>query len=133
MTGSFHILIKSDSTMGLAEVMSGYLRFYSDKRINVSISVRNKVIHPLAEQVLSEDGIEFEQVKKSKSAFVPDLTIYINSVSNSEIENSRIVKNFKFRDPLQSSDYDVILSDFRIVREEIKKECIQVVGELQLV
>ena len=67
MTGTLHILIKSDSTSGLAEIMSGYLRFYSENRFNVSISGKTKVIHPLAEQVLSEDGIEYETDKKTKS------------------------------------------------------------------
>lgn len=133
MTGTLHILIKSDSTSGLAEIMSGYLRFYSENRFNVSISGKTKVIHPLAEQVLSEDGIEYETDKKTKSVFIPDLVIFINSTPNESIEGSPIIKEFRFRDPLQSNDYDKILSDFRIVREEIKKECIQMVGELQMV
>lgn len=133
MTGTLHILIKSDSTSGLAEIMSGYLRFYSENRFNVSISGKTKVIHPLAEQVLSEDGIEYETDKKTKSVFIPDLVIFINSTPNESIEGSPIIKEFRFLDPLHSNDYDKILSDFRIVREEIKKECIQMVGELQMV
>ena len=133
MTGTLHILIKSDSTSGLAEIMSGYLRFYSENRFNVSISGKTRVIHPLAEQVLSEDGIEYETDKKTKSVFIPDLVIFINSTPNESIECSPIIKEFRFPDPLQSNDYDKILSDFRIVREEIKKECIQMVGELQMV
>ena len=132
MTGTLHILIKSDSTSGLAEIMSGYLRFYSENRFNVSISGKTRVIHPLAEQVLSEDGIEYETDKKTKSVFIPDLVIFINSTPNESIEGSPIIKEFRFPDPLQSNDYDKILSDFRIVREEIKKECIQMVGELQM-
>lgn len=133
MNELFHILIKSDSTIGLAEIMSGYLRFYSDNRINVTISGKNRVIHPLAEQVLSEDGIEFEPFIISKSVIHPDLTIIINNNTLSGNTEDPSVKHYNYRNPLLSSDYDQILSDFRAVREEIKKDCIQLVGELQLV
>lgn len=133
MNELFHILIKTDSTSGLAEIMCGYLRFYSDNRINVTLSGNNRVIHPLAEQVLSEDGIEFEPFIISKTFVHPDLTIIINNNTNSGNIDDPSVKQYNFRNPLLSSDYDQILSDFRTVREEIKKDCIQLVGELQLV
>jgi len=113
--------------------MSGYLRFYSENKIKVTIYGKNRVIHPLAEQVLSEDGIEFESTNLSKIAINADVTIFINRNTNAGKEASSSVKHFNFRNPLQSSDYDEILTDFRTVREEIKKACIQLVGELQLV
>jgi len=133
MNSHIHILIISESTYGLAEIMSGYLRFYSENKIKVTISGKNKVIHPLAEQVLSEDGIEFEPNNLAKIATNPDVTIFINMNTTAGKEAPTAFKNFNFRNPLQPSDYDEILTDFRTVREEIKKACIQLVGELQLV
>ncbi len=133
MSRPVNILINSESANGLAEIMSGYLRFYSENRINVSLSGKKRVIHPLADQVLSEDGIEYEHVTLSKSVFNADLTIFINSLKNTGNSELSGIKHYNFRNPLQSSDYDDILIDFRAVREEIKKECIQLVGELHLV
>ena len=125
------ILIISNPNTGLAEIMSGYLRFYGGKKLHVLISGKNLIIHPLAEQVLNEDGIDFEPSKKTSDQINPDITIYINKEPTDELVRSLQTKFYTFPNPLQSSDYDEILSAYRSVREEIKKECIEIVGELQ--
>ena len=43
-----------DDKSGLAEIMSGYLRFYGNHNISISLKTGAAVIHPLAEQVLTK-------------------------------------------------------------------------------
>ena len=130
MNKPLNILIMSDQNAGLAEIMSGYLAFYTEGMANITLSGKYKVIHPLAEQVLIEDGIEYLEPPKSTKTAMPDLTIFINKKTKNETHNDERNRYVNFRNPLELSDYDEVLTAYRILREEIKKECIFLVGEL---
>ncbi|MBK9457148.1 MAG: hypothetical protein IPO24_16980 [Bacteroidetes bacterium] len=66
MDHRIHIIIHSDTKSSLAEIMSGYLQFYSNNTIDITLKTEAPVIHPLAEQVLKEDGIEYKTDKTDR-------------------------------------------------------------------
>ena len=132
MENLLNISIITDDKSGLAQIMSGYLNYYSNKKINVSVKGKTKIIHPLAEQVLREDGIDVIENSPTAQKDDPDLFIFIN-IEPLEGESKHINhRNYNFNNPLQHVSYDIILDAYRLIREEIKKECILLIGELHL-
>lgn len=129
MNTPLHITIISDDKSGLAEIMCGYLRFYGNHDLSISLKTATPVIHPLAEQVLKEDGIDtwgaHAVIPKAKNK----LAIYVNikQTAQNTATNHRF---YYFDDPLLLDAYDKILSRFRKTREEIKKVSIALVGEI---
>ncbi len=124
-----NIRIITNDRSGLAEIMCGYLQFYSGGRIKIYIPGYTRVIHPLAEQVLTEDGISEWNYISADSAVRPDLDIYLNTHDGNSLQEAVRSCRFTYASPETQTTYDTILSDYRNLREQIKRVCIQLVGE----
>ncbi|MFI5171774.1 MAG: hypothetical protein ACHQFW_05250 [Chitinophagales bacterium] len=127
----FTIEIITDDRSGLAEIIAGYLNFYSNKKTDVSIHGIRKVIHPLAQQVLREDRIEIYSPAALKQNDSADLFIIVNNAVSGNLPKISEILNFQFNDPLLETSYNETLNAYRAVRDEIKKKCIELIGELQ--
>lgn len=132
MDHHIHIIIHSDTKSSLAEIMSGYLQFYSNNTIDITLKTEAPVIHPLAEQVLKEDGIEYKKPAKPAGKSNSTHNIYIN-FSDAKANTGKYTKQFNFEDPLALNDYEKVLMAFRATREAIKKVSIELVGEIAVV
>lgn len=132
MDHHIHIIIHSDTKSSLAEIMSGYLQFYSNNTIDITLKTEAPVIHPLAEQVLKEDGIEYKKPAKPAGKSNSTHNIYIN-FSDVKANTGKNTKQFNFEDPLALNDYEKVLMAFRATREAIKKVSIELVGEIAVV
>lgn len=131
MGSAIHMYIVCEHRSGLAEILCGYLHYYTNGKVIVAIPGADEVIHPLAEQVLLEDGIHHWEHTGTFSAATADLVIHINPDNNYDPKPGHLY--FTFQDPLSFTAYNEVLSAFRQTREAIKKECIHLVGSLQLV
>lgn len=131
MEQPLHIVLVSDAKSSLAEIMSGYLHFYGHSGITISLQLETPVIHPLAEQVLREDGIDFWGADSKVPKNVAKLTLYINSPKTST-QLTAAAKSFQFDDPLAYASYAQVLAAFRQTRELIKKVAIELVGEISV-
>ncbi|MGB4929554.1 MAG: hypothetical protein WBP43_06270 [Chitinophagales bacterium] len=129
MNNPLHITIISDDKSGLAEIMSGYLRFYGNHNISISLKTETTVIHPLAEQVLKEDGIDAWGAHAVIPKSHQQLKVYLNT-KHSDNNSVSSHRHYHFEDPLQFDAYDKILATFRKTREAIKKATIELVGEI---
>lgn len=132
MDHRIHIIIHSDTKSSLAEIMSGYLQFYSNNTIDITLKSEAPVIHPLAEQVLKEDGIEYKKPTKSTGKSNSTHNIYIN-FPDTKANAGKNAKQFNFEDPLVLNDYEKVLTAFRATREAIKKVSIELVGEIAVI
>ncbi len=129
METGLHIVLISDAKSGLAEIMSGYLNFYGTPLMVISLRVASPTIHPLAEQVLKEDGIDIWKTEKVIPKNTKKLTIYINQAQQQH-QKTAASKYYNFEDPLSFDSYDKIVAAFRKTRESIKKASIELVGEI---
>lgn len=129
METRLHIVLVSDAKSGLAEIMSGYLNFYGTPSMVISLRVTTTSIHPLAEQVLKEDGIDLWKGDNTIPKNIKKLTVFINQTQPHQ-QKTAATRYYNFEDPLAHDAYDTIVAAFRKTREAIKKASIELVGEI---
>lgn len=130
MENLVNISIITDDKSGLAQIMTGYLSFYSNKKINISIKGKTRVMHPLAEQVLREDGIDLFEAFPTIQKGIPNFLIYINKEPLEDATRITKQRKYYFNEPVKKAGSEDIIDAYRAIREEIKKECIHLIGEL---
>ena len=126
------LLIVSSTNSGLASILCGYLDFYCGMSVSIAFKGEKEVIHPLAQQVMVEDGIHYWTMADFEPEILYDYILFINSESSDPVQAIATTRNLLFQDPLIHSGYDEILNSFRSVREDIKRKSIEFAGELLL-
>ncbi|MFN0274890.1 MAG: hypothetical protein ACKVPJ_04030 [Chitinophagales bacterium] len=118
------ISITGNSDASLAEMMQAYLMFYLKGKYSIQVTpIINRIPHPLAIQVMLEDGVDISIPSIFKSSQLSTIEITYNNTPLNPI-------TFIFSDPFTSSSYNTILENFRIAREEVKKASIEIAGKI---
>lgn len=131
--GELHILIADNLKASAGSMMRGYLNYYGCGKIIADMARNGYVVHPLAAQVMHEDGIELPGYEvEAPRGLVYSLGIRINASPIPEDIRCNDVRQFRLKDPLSLSRYDDILTAYRELREVIKTNCIEIVGSFTL-
>lgn len=122
-----HIRIDGNPEASLAEMMQAYLLFYL--QANCKIYLRDthlNITHPLALQVMQEDNILMQHtiITTHDTQHIPEIEILYTQ------QSQKPDADYHFANPLASSSYEIILENFRVVREEIKKASIAIAGSV---
>lgn len=132
------VLVLCTSNSCRSQIAEGYLNFYASESILVkSAGIKRHFVHPLAIQVMEEDGIDISSsTSKDFTSFEGVQFDYVLMVCNevaSELPTSisadRFI-SFDIPDPaaFQGSPFEQ-LEEFRRVREIIKKRILKFIGK----
>ncbi|MBK6730866.1 MAG: hypothetical protein IPG60_07835 [Bacteroidetes bacterium] len=134
------ILVISRGKASLGRMFQGYLQYFNKGDIQITVASTDiRTIHPLALDVMFEDGIELNQnltVDFNKNILKTFDYIYILGYVAPEIIeslNGIPFEQYEITDPLKSDSYLNTLERYHTAREEIKKICIDLAGSFNLV
>ena len=134
------LLIISRGKASLGRMFQGYMEYFNRGNLKVTVASTDiRTIHPLALDVMNEDGIDLDQsitldyTKYDLASF--DEILILGNVSNTVLQNlnGRNFRQFKIDDPLRSESYLNTVEQYRQVREELKRICIELIGNYSLV
>jgi arsenate reductase len=136
---SENLLILSSGEFSFGPMIAAYIQFYSEYRIKPTIvAVETNHLHPLAIQVMKEDGIDITGMQyHDASALQNKYKFVIATIDNpekylSQTDASEMLQ-FQFEVPVQSTAYEQVLKAYRSVREDIKTACIEFVGNYKTI
>lgn len=136
----YSILVISRGKASLGRMFQGYINYFNQGNIHITVSTTDiRTIHPLAIDVMREDGIELDQslatdyLKNNFNQF--DRIFVLGQLSAAAMDNisGQNVEFIPLTDPLSSGTYTGTIAMYQSVREEIKKICIEIVGSHALV
>jgi arsenate reductase len=131
------ILVVCHGNACRSQIAEGYLRFYTTGQVEViSAGIQADGLHPLAIQVMAEDGIDISrQYSKTVTSLQDQDFHYILTVCDEARQQLPLLeathKSFHhhFEDPsLVTGSKEAQLEAFHRVREEIKKYVLRMVG-----
>ena len=130
------IEIYCNNNFGCAEILAGYLNFYSKRSIQLIILTNGlQEIHPLSIQVMMEDGIDISVSVSQLISNQGKRKVKKKIIIKTELIEPELFENnthyYKVNDPFISTKYDEIVIGFRAMREELKKMSIAIIGELE--
>ena len=136
----YTILVISRGKASLGRMFQGYMQYFKKDNLQIAVASTDiRTIHPLALDVMNEDGIELNQnltVNFNMNNLNTFDHIYIlGYVAPEVIEslNGIPFDQYEITDPLKSDSYLDTLKRYHTAREEIKKICIDLVGSFNLV
>jgi hypothetical protein len=124
---NLQISIHGNPDASIAEMMQAYLWFYLQGNCVIHLQEKRiQIAHPLALQVMQEDGIEIREfyVPQQQTTQPPEIKIFYTQ------QNVRDSAALTISDPLEALSYDTILQNFRMAREEVKKASIEIAGKI---
>lgn len=126
------ILILCTGNSCRSQMAEGYLKSFDDRLDVFSAGTQSgEQVHPLAIQVMKEEGIDLSRHNpKAVNEFLNEEFDYVITVCDGANESCPVfigkVKNrlhIGFEDPAEvTGNEDFILSEFRRIRDEIKKD-----------
>lgn len=133
------LLILCSGEYSFGPMIAAYIQFYSENRIQPCIvAVDTQHMHPLAIQVMKEDGIDITKLTyDDASSLQNNFKFIITTLNNPEnylqpAPDTKLL-SFPFSVPVQSTAYEQVLMAYRSVREDIKTACIEFVGNYRKV
>jgi len=131
-----NLMILCTGEFSLGHILSGYINFYSGKRINsTTVNTQKNTIHPLAIQVMKEDGIDISTYKSvdrdSVNSKSYDLIINLleDKTEHNDLTDPQNILFPVFKRPAIQAGYEQVLQEYRELREQIKQYSIELVGK----
>lgn len=135
----YHILVLCTGNSCRSQMAEAYLRYFAQDRATVwSAGTSPKEVHPLAIQVLSEDGLDISEHSSKSVDQIPRAEFdLILTVCDHARESCPIIPgnakkiHHSFEDPAHATGtFDEQLRVFRKVRDEIKVYSAQLIQSL---
>jgi hypothetical protein len=125
---SAQIYISGNPEANIVEMLLAYLVFYLPKECKPAIyGGISETLHPLAIQVMREDGVDLPAVTKQENS--NNQTIVLTYATEADaLAPERM--HFSFADPLADPNYDLVVQNYYTLREEIKKISIEIAGKI---
>ncbi len=129
------ILIVCSGEHSKSQMLAGYLAFYSGSRLKFEVATTFKhVLHPLAIQVMKEDGIDISAAKTNK---LSDITKRFDIVVNMLQEETELPDSVQadevvaYIEPNTEtvSAFEDVVQQFRDAREHIRLFAIELAGK----
>jgi protein-tyrosine-phosphatase len=133
---SQELLLICSGEHSFGQMLAGYLGFYSGKKFNSTVvTLENRGLHPLAIQVMKEDGIDIASARNILMQQIPsrryDLLINLTGETFQLPNNTTVLEiadiSISYNDSY--SAFEDILQQFRNIREEIKVFAIETAGK----
>jgi arsenate reductase (thioredoxin) len=129
------LLILCTGEFSYGHILSGYLTFYAGNQINITIvATENHHLHPLAIQVMKEDGIDISGYKSTDVSILNNrrfslIASLLDDPKWQSLWSDIPFIQMNFTTPDQSTSYEEVLELYREMRETIKTAAIELVGE----
>ncbi|MEZ5014209.1 MAG: hypothetical protein R2794_07950 [Chitinophagales bacterium] len=125
------LIVSEEAFSGMAIILSGYLQFYSDRKLHV-YSNGHIYGHAEAEIVLAEDGITEYELEKAPMSGKLDLVIFIHPKTPKHQAGNFSIRELLVPENELVQENGNILDHYRRIREYIKRYAIACIGEIRL-
>lgn len=132
------VLIVCTGNACRSQMAEGYIKHFANEFTEVvSAGVDPHGLHPLAVQVMEEDGLDISDQFSKSLADIPNedydyaITVCLRAKKNASLKkvNAKQKIHIEFKDPAQiEGDMETRLEGFREVREQIKKYILRFIG-----
>lgn len=132
------VLIVCTGNACRSQMAEGYIKHFANNFAEVtSAGIEAHGLHPLAVQVMEEDGLDISKQYSKTLDEIPAenydyaITVCLNAMSDPSIKKIKARKriHIEFKDPAQiEGDLETKLKGFREVREQIKKYVLRFIG-----
>ncbi len=130
------LLIICSGEYSFGQMMAGYVKFYSGNNLRPTVvAIEKDVLHPLAVQVMKEDGIDISSARNMQAQHIGSKTydLLINLLDDESAltatVNAREAFNFSILFDESLSAFTDVIEQFRNKREQIRVFAIETAGK----